>query len=304
LTLDAAISAAGVSPYPTSPLPPAVERTLDEDAVLAVRLFVRSTPTLFVNGIRLDGFQPASVLGDTIARELRSAELALAGGVKKSELYSTRAQKNLVNLGDDPAPRYCVPLEDSPARGAGKDALVTIVEFSDFECEVCRQGEAAVAPVLRAHARELRSVWKNFPLPQHRRARRAANFALEAQKLGGDPAFFAIAGALLAPGVMPDDAALDRAAVAARADASALFGAAERGAHEARIDRDVKLAKALGVTGAPSYFVNGRKIAGALPVAELEALVREELALARRVRAQGGNVSDLACKAAAATAGQ
>jgi protein-disulfide isomerase len=305
LALDAAISAAGLSAYPISPLPPAVERTLEEDAVLAVRLFVRSTPTVFVNGIRLDGYQPANVLGDTVARELRSAELSLAGGVKKSELYAARSQKNLVNLGDEPAQRYCVPADDSPARGAGKDALVTIVEFSDFECEVCRQGEAALAPVLRAHARELRSVWKNFPLPQHGRARRAANFALEAQRLGGDAAFFTVASVLLARGATPDEAALERAAAAARVEGRALFAAAEGGAHEARIDGDVKLAKALGVTGAPSYFVNGRKIAGVLPQAELAALVREELALARRVRAQGsGSVSELACRAEAATAGR
>jgi predicted DsbA family dithiol-disulfide isomerase len=92
--------------------------------------------------------------------------------------------------------------------------------------------------------------------------------------------------------------------LAARGDASALFRAAERGAHEATIDRDVKLAKALGVTGAPSYFVNGRRIAGALPPAELAALVREELALARRVRAEGAtSVTELACAAEAATAG-
>lgn len=304
LALDAAISASALAPYPTVPLQPAVARTLEEDAVLAVRLFVRSTPTVFVNGIRLDGFQTGKVLGETVARELRSAELALAGGVKKSDLYSTRSQKNLVNLGEDPAERYCVPADDSPARGAGKDALVTIVEFSEFECEICRQGEAATAPVVRANAREVRSVWKHFPLPQHRRARRAANFAVEAQKLGGDAAFWAVAAALLTPGTTPDDAALDRAAASARAEASGLFQAAERGAHESLIDRDVKLAKALGVTGAPSYFINGRKIAGALPQAELAAIVREELALARRVRAQGsGSVAELACAAEAATAG-
>jgi protein-disulfide isomerase len=305
LGLDAAISAAGLRAPPSSPLPPAVERMIEEDAVLAVRLFVRSTPTLFVNGIRLDGFQPPNVLGDTVARELRAAELALAGGVKYSELYSTRSRKNLVNLGDDPAERYCVPVDDSPARGAGNEALVTIVEFSEFECQVCREGEAALASALRAHARELRGVWKNFPLPQHRRARRAANFALEAQKLAGDRAFYAVASALLRPGVIPDDAALEQAAAAARVEASPLFAAAERGAHEARIDGDVKLAKALGVTGAPSYFVNGRKIAGALPPAELAALVREELALARRVLAQGPrSVTEHACAAEAATSGR
>jgi protein-disulfide isomerase len=174
--------------------------------------------------------------------------------------------------------------------------LVTVVEFSEFECELCRQGADALRSALQRHRNEVRAVWKNYPLPQHRLARRAAGFALEARRLGGDSAFFAAADALFVPGTKLDDAGLERAAERAGLEVGALVAAARTTAHDPAIDADLALARRLGVSGAPTYFVNGRKIPGALTFAELEALLREELALARRVKAQGaGSVADLAC---------
>jgi protein-disulfide isomerase len=301
--LGALLASAGVAGFPTEPAPPVVEGLLEEDALLAVRLFVRATPTLFVNGVRLEGFQPPAVLSEAISRELQAAYLALASGVGPNELYAQRVRKNVLNLGDDPPSRACVKAGSSPVRGAGQP-LVELVEFSDLECELCREGEAAVAKVFRSHAAEMRVVWKNFPLPQHPLAKKAAAFALEARRVGGDAAFFAVTGALLERGAAPDEKGLARAAERAKLDLAALLAAAEGGAHEAQILEDLELARALGLTGAPTYFVNGRKIPGAVSAGELEAIVRTELALARRVRAKGaGSVADLACAAAGAAAG-
>jgi protein-disulfide isomerase len=303
-SLPAALGAAGLEGFPVEPAPPAVESVLEADAVLAVRLFVRATPTLFVNGVRLEGFQTASVLSETVSRELQAAYLTLASGVGPNELYSERAKKNVLNLGDDPPGRTCVPVRDSPVLGA-KQPLVELVEFTDLECELCRQGEAAVAKVFRTHAQELRLVWKNFPLPQHPLAKRAAAFALEARRAGGDPAFFAVTSALLERGATPDERGLARAADRVRLDLAALLAAAEGGAHDARIAADLELARSLGLTGAPTYFVNGRKIPGAVTAGELEQIVRTELTLARRVRAKGaGSVPELVCNAAGASAPQ
>jgi protein-disulfide isomerase len=102
--------------------------------------------------------------------------------------------------------------------------------------------------------------------------------------------------ALLAPGTVLDDRTLSRAAARARLEPDALLAVAGTSRHDAAIEADIAEARALRVTGAPTYFVNGRVVAGALSGAEFEAVLREELALARRVRAQGaGNVGDLAC---------
>jgi protein-disulfide isomerase len=110
-----------------------------------------------------------------------------------------------------------------------------------------------------------------------------------------------VTSALLERGASPDEKGLERAASRMRLDPAALLAAAEGGAHDARIAADLELAKTLGLTGAPTYFVNGRKIPGAISAAELDAIVRAELALARRVRAKGaGSVPELACNAAGA----
>lgn len=293
--LEPVLEEAGLPGYPLPSSNARAEAVLADDAELATLLYVRETPTSFVNGARLTGFVPRAALAETVERERRAAYLALADGTPPAAVYTERTRKNLLNLGADPAGRACVSDGDSPALGA-PGALVTVVEFSDLECELCRQGDAALAAVKKAHPNDVRVVWKNFPLPQHHRARLAANVAFAARRLGGDAAFWAVMHALLDPGVTLDDEGLARAVARAGLDATKILSAAHDGTFDPSIDEDVKLAQGLGISGAPTYFVNGQKVDGALPEPELRALVDRELALGRRVRTQGaGSVSELAC---------
>lgn len=293
--LEPVLDDAGLPGYPLPSPNARAEAALADDVELATLLYVRETPTSFVNGARLTGFVPRAALGEVAERERRAAYLMLAGGTPPAAVYSERTRKNLLNLGADPPGRACVTDGDSPSLGA-PGALVTVVEFSDLECELCRQGDAAVAAVRKARPSDVRVVWKNFPLPQHRRARLAANVASAARRLGGDAAFWAVLRTLLEPGATLDEEGLTRAVARAGLDATKILSAAHDGTFDASIDADVKLAENLGITGAPTYFVNGQRVDGALPEPELRALVDKELALGRRVRTQGaGSVSELAC---------
>jgi protein-disulfide isomerase len=293
--LENSLAAAELDVSPAELEAPAVKGALETDRVLGTSLYVRETPTVFVNGQRLEGYPSAPALKEVLDRELRASYLALASGVGPPALYRERTAKNLVNLGDDPPARTCVRAGTSPSRGPAA-ALVTVVEFSDLECELCRKGAESLRAALARHPSEVRAVWKHFPLPQHEKARYAASFALEARRLGREAGFFAVIDALLSPGTVLDDPTLSRAANRARLTPEALFAGAGSSKHDAAIDADIAEARALKVTGAPTYFVNGRVIAGALSGPELEAILREEIALARRVRSQGvGNVADLAC---------
>jgi protein-disulfide isomerase len=280
---------------------PAVERALEDDAVLAASLYVTATPVAFVNGVRVDGFRSQRALAEIIARERKASGLVLASGVTPQALYAERTRKNLIDLGNDPPERACVPVGGSPVRGP-KDALVTIVEFTEHVCDYCREGDAVIASVLRSRPKEVRSVWKSMPLPQHQRARYAANFALEARRTGGDPAFWSVTETLLgAKDELADPATFTRAAENAKLDPERLRTAADRSAHDSSIDADRRLAESLGVSeAAPTYFVNGRRIPGVVSLAEFRAVVAEELELARRVRRNGaGDVAELACGARA-----
>jgi protein-disulfide isomerase len=176
---------------------------------------------------------------------------------------------------EDPRAVYRVPLEDSPVKGPA-DALVTIVESSDFECPFCKR----VGPTLKAleeqYRGKVRFAFKHNPLPFHPRATPAAIAAEEARAQGGDAKFWAMHDALLAAPSL-DDAAILRAATDAGVDAEKVKDAIATGKHRARLERDQKLVQSLGASGTPSFFVNGRKLTGAQPLPAFQALVDEEL---------------------------
>ncbi len=148
------------------------------------RSFRARHTTLFINGRRWSGYLPRAALEEVVERERRSVALTLASGVPPAHVYAERARKNLLNLGVDPPARACVPVADAPTFGPA-DAPVTLVEFTDLECELCRQGEAALSAALKSTPNDVRVVWKNFPLPQHHRARLAAVCGARRSQRGG-----------------------------------------------------------------------------------------------------------------------
>src|SRR5437763_7244466 len=83
----------------------------------------------------------------------------------------------IVHHGAPPAAdveRYKIPIDGAPARGGDAGAKITIVEFSDFECPFCSRIEPTLGELLARYGKEVRVVWKDFPLPQHRNAQAAA----------------------------------------------------------------------------------------------------------------------------------
>ncbi len=258
---------------------------VDRSLELAGRYNVRATPTFFVNGLRVEGYQPFSALARVVDRELKRARALVSGGVAPRDVYADRVRKNLVDLGPAAPVRTCPPLAHAPVRG-GADALVTIVEYSDFQCPFCKRAQPTLDALREHYGRQLRVVWKNFPLRFHHRARPAANFAMEALSRGGTAAFWRVHDALFAVSSL-DDASLERVARDAGLDPSALLDAARDATHKAAIDTDVREGQSFGVTGTPTFFVNGRELDGAQPLSKFEHLVDEELATAKHLVATG-----------------
>src|SRR5215472_15804601 len=84
----------------------------------------------------------------------------------------------------DPAKVYNIPLANSPMRGPS-DAKVTIVEFADYQCPFCGQAEALVTQVLQDYPKDVRLVYKQFPLATiHPQAMAAAKASLAAGRQG------------------------------------------------------------------------------------------------------------------------
>jgi protein-disulfide isomerase len=173
---------------------------------------------------------------------------------------------------------YKVPVDGSAAKGPA-DALVTIVESSDFQCPFCKRVNPTLKQISDAYAGKVRFVFKHNPLPNHPQAFPAAMATEEARAQGGDAKFWAMHDALFEAASL-DPAAIDAAAAKVGVDAAKVRQAIETRKYEARVTKDQQLVRGLGAGGTPTFFVNGRKVVGALPFESFKTVIDEELAKA------------------------
>lgn len=196
---------------------------------------------------------------------------------------------------EDPRAVYRVPVDDTPLRGPA-DALVTIVVASDFQCPFCKRVEPTLQAMFDAFPGKVRVGWKHQPLPMHANAIPAAVAAEEARAQGGDAKFWALHDKLfeLSPALERPD--LERAAREVGVDPAGVDAALDQGKHLDRIRRDQALVQGLGVRAAPTMFVNGRKVEGALPPEQLRPVVQQELEKAEALVASGVKPQDVYAK--------
>ncbi len=194
---------------------------------------------------------------------------------------------------EDPKAVYRVPVDDSPVKGPA-DALVTIVESSDFECPFCKQALPTLRQIEQAYPGKVRFVFKHNPLPFHPRAMPAAIAAEEARAQGGSEKFWAMHDKLFeeAPAGL-DRPGLERAAKGVGLDVDGVRRALDQAKYEARIRRDQALVNGLGATGTPTFFINGRKLPGARPFEAFKPVIDDELAKAEALVRAGTPARDV-----------
>jgi protein-disulfide isomerase len=185
-----------------------------------------------------------------------------------------------------------IPIDGLPIIGADT-ALITIVEFTDFECPYCKKAEGTLRSLRETYGEDVRIVLANHPLPMHAHARDAALALIAASEQGkAGPMrerLFAHQRAL-------DDAGIRGAASEAGLDLAAFDAARTSSRVSGELDRTIALGKSLGVTGTPSFFVNGRRLTGAQPVATFKTIIDEELTKARGLVASGVRPEDVYAK--------
>jgi protein-disulfide isomerase len=256
----------------------------------ARRLGVGSTPTFFVNGRMVAGAVPIEDMSALVDNELEQAKAWIAEGVPADGLYAhairdgyRRVEYTQRGRGLDPDAVVLVPVGDSPTRGPAT-APVTIVAFADFECPFCTRGNAVVERVRARYGDKIRLVHKHSPLSFHSHAFIAARASLAAHAKGK---FWQFHDELYATGAKFDEDTLVKIAKQIGLDVKAFKKAIASNAFDAAIDADVALGAALGVTGTPAYFVNGRPLEGAMPEMSFRLVVEEELERAAAAVAAG-----------------
>jgi protein-disulfide isomerase len=267
---------------------------VDSDMALAVQLGIRGTPHSLVNGRSVNGAQPVAKFREVIGEEIGRAKQLIENGVPAERIYIAATNDNW----RAPEPRskrteptadttvWKVPIGRSPARGA-RNALVTIVGFSDFQCPFCKRVEPTLDDILQRYPNDVRVVWKDRPLPFHKRAMPAAAFARAARAQRGDTGFWAAHDKLFANQPNFEDADLERYAQELKLNVFLVKRALAANTNKAGIEADTNLADTLKASGTPHFFINGRRIVGAQPIEKFVALIEQELAKARAMVAAG-----------------
>ncbi|GGT46156.1 hypothetical protein GCM10010176_106620 [Nonomuraea spiralis] len=175
----------------------------------------------------------------------------------------------VVNRLSDPEPAAVAAGEsqyvraDSHKLSVAPDGKVTLVEFLDFECEACRAAFPVVEDLRKQYAGKVTFVARYFPLPGHFNAERAAR-AVEASARQGK--FEAMYQRMYETQTqwgekqVPADDAFRGLAKSLGLDMTAWEKAYNAPETLERINKDVTDGKALGMTGTPTFFLNGRRL--------------------------------------------
>jgi len=151
------------------------------------------------------------------------------------------------------------------------DAPVTVVEYGDFECPYCGQAEPVVRELLRDFG-DVRYVWRHLPLSDvHPRAQLAAEAAEAAADQG---AFWEMHDLLLGHQDRLGPSDLVRYAEQLGLDGERFTDSLRDHAGAARVAEDVDSADLSGVSGTPTFFINGRRHYGAYDIDTLTKAVR------------------------------
>ena len=174
-----------------------------------------------------------------------------------------------------PLVRADVLVNGSPFKGAEK-AKVTVVKFEDFQCPYCKAGQPNYQEVLKRYDGRVRLVHKDLPLDElHPLARRAAEAARCADEQGK---FWAYHDKLYEHAPKLGVTELKSYAKDVGLDQKAFEECLSSAKFKDRVQKDFLEAAQLGITGTPTFFINGREFSGALPLETIAQVIDEELA--------------------------
>jgi protein-disulfide isomerase len=149
-----------------------------------------------------------------------------------------------------------IPQDGSPRMGAEK-AVVTIVEFTDFECPFCAKASKTVKKIVKSYPDYVAVIFKFFPLSEiHPTAMLAARAAYAAQKQNK---FWQMHDLLFIS--QSNELTADKISVMAKGlglDVTKFEEDLASDSALAAIKGDIALGKKLNVKGTPTFFVNGR----------------------------------------------
>ena len=220
---------------------------------------------------------PEKHMSDAMKKKIKKY---LNAQIKKKAVdrwVAAQTQENPVEvyLSKPERPVFNVVLGEAPFFGK-ESAKVTLVEFSDFECPFCAKGADILKKVKEKYGDKIRVVFKNFPLPFHSHARRAAQAGLCANEQGRQ-FFWKLHDFMFANQRKLDEKSLFEAVKTVGINSDKFSTCLKSKKYAPQIEKDIEQGKSLGVKSTPSFFVNGKFVGGAQSFEIFTELIDEEL---------------------------
>lgn len=167
-------------------------------------------------------------------------------------------------------PAHLLLTENSPWLG-NPDAALVIVEFSDFECPFCRQASPILRQLLTRYPDDVMLVYRHFPIGAiHPMSTRAAEASQCAHDQGR---FWQYHDVLFEHQGDLAESALFAIAREAGVNEAQLRDCLDSGKYTQLVQQDFNTGLELGVVGTPTFFVNGFRVAGVVPIETWEEIV-------------------------------
>ncbi len=258
---------------------------IDEHVALGKGLGVSGTPTMFINGRKLSGALSLDTLRDEVKAEKRITRRLMSAGAPRNALYAhfmhaadsgdtavvgTKAPPSR-DIAD--AQRRDVNTSNLPSKGA-PDPRVVIVECADFDCPFCGRARRTLEELLAAHPNDVALFFQHLPLAFHKGAEPAARAAVAAQAQGK---FWPMHDLLFDNPKMRSPAQLEKLAKKTGLNVTRWKKAFGSRKIADQVQAQSEACTASDIKGTPGFLINGRLMSGARPLADFEAVVREEL---------------------------
>src|SRR5437867_257835 len=159
-------------------------------------------------------------------------------------------------LPDDAGVVYKIDAAKNPLRGP-KEAPVTIVEFSDFQCPYCAGLESTLDQVLKAFPKEVNLIYKQFPLNIHQYARQAAVASMAAHQQGK---FWQLHDRMFQNFSAINEENIKKWAKEVGLNMAEFEKVMQAGVVETAVQKDIADGAAARVLGTPTLFINGKRV--------------------------------------------
>jgi protein-disulfide isomerase len=271
---------------------PKLDAAIKADQKLGQQFGARGTPHFFINGRRLAGAQPLPSFKKVIDEEIKKAEALMKKGTPRGKLYAALTAKGATKAAapkkqkrpaDDTKTVYKMPADQAFSKGPA-DALVTIVEFSEFQCPFCTRALPTLSQIHKTYKDKVRVIFRHNPLPFHKDAPLAAQAAIAAGEQGK---FWEMHDLLFTNTKTLKEDNLNGYAKKLGLDMAKFSADLNSPKAKSMIKRDQQLASKFGARGTPNFFINGRKVTGARPFPAFKTIIDEEIKKAEALLKKG-----------------